>query len=279
MKRFFYFVISVLLVVSLFTLTGCNKDNDEPTGDLSSTTSSTEGSDMETNNNNQSNYDTSKAGYQLEDPAPEDTIAVMHTSMGDITIRFFPEEAPKAVENFVTHAKKGYYDGLTFHRILNDFMIQGGDPQGTGMGGESIWGGSFEDEFSGNLLNLRGSLAMANSGPNTNGSQFFINQAGPDAFPGWEVFDAQAAAYKQQMYYDVSLVPDNVRELYTQYGGNCWLDGAFRTQNTGHTVFGQVIDGMDVVDTIAGVEVDQNGSPSEPVTITSIDVTTFGELK
>ena len=95
--------------------------------------------------------------------------------MGVIKIKLFPEYAPKAVENFKTHAKNGYYDGLTFHRIINEFMIQGGDPNGDGSGGESIWGVPFEDEFSTEVLNYRGAF-MANSGPNTNGSQFFIVQ-------------------------------------------------------------------------------------------------------
>ena len=105
-----------------------------------------------------------------------DTLAIMETNHGDITIKLFPDEAPKAVENFVTHAEEGYYDGLTFHRVINSFMIQGGDPKGDGTGGESIWGEPFEDEFSDSLYNFNGALSMANSGKNTNGSQFFIVQ-------------------------------------------------------------------------------------------------------
>ena len=104
-------------------------------------------------------------------------IVKMSTSMGDIYIRFFEDEAPKTVENFVGLAKKGYYDGIIFHRIIDGFMIQGGDPTGTGMGGESLWGGKFKDEFSGEVSNIPYSLSMANSGPATNGSQFFINTA------------------------------------------------------------------------------------------------------
>ena len=82
----------------------------------------------------------------------------MKTTMGSIKIKLFPEHAPKTVENFLGHAKTGYYDGIIFHRVIADFMIQGGDPTGTGMGGESIWGGSFEDEFTHELFNLRGAL-------------------------------------------------------------------------------------------------------------------------
>ena len=114
---------------------------------------------------------------QLEKPAKGEKIAVMQTNMGDIKIRLFPEVAPKAVENFISHAENGYYDGLIFHRVINDFMIQGGDPTGTGRGGESIYGHSFEDEFDLSSRNYRGALSMANAGPNTNGSQFFIVQA------------------------------------------------------------------------------------------------------
>ena len=108
--------------------------------------------------------------HQLNAPVAGDMIATVKTNMGEIKIKLFPEYAPKAVENFTTHAKNGYYDGLIFHRVINDFMIQGGDPNGTGTGGQSIWGHSFEDEFTGELHNLRGALCMANAGPNTNGS-------------------------------------------------------------------------------------------------------------
>ncbi len=105
----------------------------------------------------------------------KDYTAIMTTNQGDIEIELKGDMAPKAVENFVTHAKNGYYDGLIFHRVIEDFMIQGGDPTGTGSGGESIWKKSFEDEFSPNaVFDKAGILAMANAGPNTNGSQFFI---------------------------------------------------------------------------------------------------------
>lgn len=103
------------------------------------------------------------------------TAAIIHTTMGDIHIRLFPEHAPKAVENFTTHAKNGYYNGTIFHRVIRKFMIQGGDPLGDGTGGESIWGREFEDEFSDELKHDRPyTVSMANAGKNTNGSQFFI---------------------------------------------------------------------------------------------------------
>ncbi len=102
-------------------------------------------------------------------------IAVLETTQGNIEIELRADLAPKTVENFTTHIKNGYYNGLIFHRIIKNFMIQGGDPTGTGRGGKSIWGGKFKDEFNSKVqFNKIGVLAMANSGPNTNGSQFFI---------------------------------------------------------------------------------------------------------
>ncbi len=261
-------------------------------------------------NNVTTAYPDREVGFQLEMPAVGEKIAVMHTSMGDISIRFFPEAAPKAVQNFTTHAENGYYNGLTFHRVMEDFMIQGGDPKGTGAGGESIWGESFEDEFDQKLLNLRGSLAMANSGVNTNGSQFFINQGDGEAFSkSYTTLDAYktscaAAEESLKEEYDglietygnaaveaqygtweavlstyapnaADLAPSEaVWKLYQQNGGNLHLDGAWR-RSGGHTVFGQVFAGMDVVDAIAAVETDSNDKPTTAVTITTIEIITY----
>lgn len=109
---------------------------------------------------------------QLDAPQAGELSAVMHTSLGDIKIRLFADKAPKTVENFITHAKNGYYDGLIFHRVIDGFMIQGGDPTGTGMGGP---GYTIDDEFGPGLAHSgEGILSMANAGPNTGGSQFFI---------------------------------------------------------------------------------------------------------
>ncbi|MDD5924168.1 MAG: peptidylprolyl isomerase [Clostridia bacterium] len=235
---------------------------------------------------------------QMAAPKNGDTIAILHTSLGDIKMKFFPDEAPKTVENFITHAKDGYYDGLTFHRVMEGFMIQGGDPNGNGTGGESIWGDSFEDEFSENVVNVYGSVAMANSGANTNGSQFFINQSHSPESIDWDSIaenlkqfedyleslkgqysDADIDLYKQQSYnafFDPSLVPDNIKLMYEKYGGNYFLDGAFNTINRGHAVFAQVFDGMDVVNAIAAVEVDADSSkPINDVIINSIEITEY----
>ena len=192
---------------------------------------------------------------QFSEVDPEEEIAVMKTSKGDILLRLFPEQAPKAVENFVTHVKEGYYDGLTFHRVIGNFMIQGGDPNGDGTGGESIWGEPFEDEFSIQLRNFRGALSMANSGPNTNGSQFFIVQApmvSTDALMGSVMNSGQTGAKWS----------NNILDKYTEVGGTPHLDYV-------HTVFGQVIQGMEVVDAIAAMG-DQMGTPSETITIESV---------
>ncbi len=177
--------------------------------------------------------------------------ATIKTNHGDIVIQLFPEEAPMTVENFVLLAQKGYYDGVTFHRVISDFMIQGGDPEGTGAGGQSIWGHNFEDEFSNELFNLRGALSMANAGPNTNGSQFFIvqNKNMPKRFIQ-QLRDAQ--------------YPEEVVKAYKQ-GGTPWLDHR-------HTVFGHVTEGMDVVDEIAKVAKDGNDKPLEDVVITTVEI-------
>lgn len=195
------------------------------------------------------------AAIQLSAPQKGDTLAVMHTNMGDIKIKLFPEKASKTVENFVTHSKNGYYNGLKFHRVINDFMIQGGDPRGNGTGGESIWGGSFSDEFDPELHNLRGALSMANSGPDTNGSQFFIVQAR----------EVPSNMLEQMRDLEDNGFPADITAAYEALGGTPWLD--FR-----HTVFGQVTEGMDVVDAIAAVET-VNDVPRSDVIIESIEVT------
>jgi cyclophilin family peptidyl-prolyl cis-trans isomerase len=147
--------------------------------------------------------------------------ATLHTNAGPITVRFFDDDAPKTVANFRKLAGDGFYDGLIFHRVIKEFMIQGGDPEGTGTGGP---GYTFEDEINDHKI-VRGALAMANAGPNTNGSQFFIVTT--DAAP--------------------------------------WLDGK-------HTVFGEVTDGMENVDSIEGTETGPGDRPSEPQVIERVEL-------
>ncbi len=191
---------------------------------------------------------------QMDKPLSGETIAVIHTNKGDISVRFFSDLVPKTVENFVTHAKNGYYNGIIFHRVINNFMIQGGDPTGTGRGGESIWGTSFKDEFAVELHNVRGALSMANAGPNTNGSQFFIVQS--------KEIDSRLLSQMKQL---PDSFPENIITAYEENGGTPWLD--FK-----HSVFGQVFEGMDVVDEIAGVKVDMLDKPYDDIVIENIDI-------
>jgi len=145
---------------------------------------------------------------------------VLQTNMGNITLQLYPKIAPKACQNFREHVKNGYYNGVIFHRVIKNFMIQGGDPTGSGMGGTSIWGKPFEDEFKPNVVFDRPFLlAMANAGRNTNGSQFFI-----------------------------TTVPTP------------WLNGR-------HTIFGEVVDGFDVVKKIESVKTGRFNKPLKKIYI------------
>ena len=189
---------------------------------------------------------------QLNELNTSNPLVTVHTNHGDFKLELFPEIAPKTVENFVTHAKNGYYNGVIFHRVIEDFMIQGGDPTGTGMGGESIYGRTFEDEFSREAFNLYGALSMANAGPNTNGSQFFIVTA------------KQVPSQMLKQLKDGGW-PEEIVEEYAKIGGTPWLDHR-------HTVFGRVVEGMDVVLEIEGVKRNGQDSPLEDVVIESMEV-------
>ncbi len=188
---------------------------------------------------------------QLNLAAVEGPVATFKTNKGDFAIKLFPKQAPKTVENFLGLVAKNYYDGIIFHRVIKDFMIQGGDPTGTGMGGQSLWGAPFEDEFSNELFNIRGALSMANAGPATNGSQFFIVQS--QNMPAQMEEQMVAAGY-----------PKEIIEAYRQ-GGTPWLDHR-------HTVFGQVVSGMEIVDEIANVETGIQDKPVEDVVIKTIEI-------
>jgi cyclophilin family peptidyl-prolyl cis-trans isomerase len=172
---------------------------------------------------NNANSNTSEKGnYFMSDST---TVAVIKTNMGTIEIELFAEQTPKTVENFVGLSEKGYYNGVIFHRVIKNFMIQGGDPTGTGRGGASFWGGKFEDEFVSDLKHdTPGMLSMANAGPNTNGSQFFITLV---ATP--------------------------------------WLDGK-------HTVFGKIINGMDVVNEIGKVKTAAGDKPVNDVVMEEVTI-------
>ena len=169
-----------------------------------------------------------------------------------MSFKLFEKAIPKTVENFVTHAKNGYYNGVIFHRIINNFMIQGGDPTGTGMGGESIWGENFEDEFSMDYYHFYGALSMANAGPATNGSQFFIVQNNH--------LDTRTLNALENGGW-----PEEAVKKYAEVGGTPHLDQR-------HTVFGQLLEGSEVLNKIAAVETDAQDRPLEDVVITEIVV-------
>lgn len=252
MKKLLAIVLAAMLVAGAMTACSSNKDKTQ-------------------NNTAQTQQGDASVEVELpqfEKPEKESKVAIMETTAGTIKIQFFPEYAPKAVENFLTHAEEGYYNGLSFHRVINGFMIQGGDPKGDGTGGESIWGEGFGLEVNKNLRHFRGAFSMARSNdPNSQGSQFFIVQ-------NPEVDEDTLAAMR-----DVGVnssgdgFPDNVVEKYAEVGGYPSLD-------YNYTVFGQVFEGMEVVDKIAEeTKTGDNGAVAEEdrTIITSITVAPASE--
>ncbi|WP_430601721.1 peptidyl-prolyl cis-trans isomerase A (cyclophilin A) [Enterococcus sp. DIV0724b] len=241
------FIAATALLTSLVLFAACGPKNEKKTAD-SSATSSTDTKTSESVDLN------SLELPQLSDTvSEEEDLVELVTTEGTIEIKLFPKQAPKTVENFMTHAKDGYYNNVTFHRVIKDFMIQGGDPKGDGTGGESIWNDSFDDEISDQLYNLRGALSMANAGKDekgngTNGSQFFIVQNAEDKSDGLLKDD----------------YPEKIIDAYKK-GGTPYLDGK-------HTVFGQVTKGMDVVDKITSAETGEQDKPKKDIRIEKINI-------
>jgi peptidyl-prolyl cis-trans isomerase B (cyclophilin B) len=222
MKRLVTFILLILLTVTL--LIGCNEKVDQLTG-----------------------------------PRVGDNVAVIVVrDYGNIYIRLFDKEAPKAVENFITHAKEGYYDNVPFYRIIEDSMIESGDPTGTGSGGESIWGDPFKDEFNSELQPYYGALCMANTGPDTNASRFFLIQSA-------ETFDDSVLNQIEQSY-QIEF-NKNARMNYSKIGGAPWF---YRL----NTVFGQIYRGFNVMDEIAKAKKtdDEQGIPAEEIMIEKITI-------
>ncbi len=263
-----YLKIVLVLFVIILALTGCNKteevSNNTTENNVSENTTKIE-NNVENTTRVVDTIDYQKAAEeQMKLPEKGETVAIMKVkNFGEIKMKFFNEVAPKAVENFVTHAKNGYYDGVSFHRVINEFMIQGGDPEGNGTGGESIWGKGFEEELDYELVPYRGSLCMASSGTGTSslGSQFFITQGN---------YDSEIESYLKQGGY-----PEKLLEQYKIYGG-------YPSLYLSYTVFGQVYEGIDVVDKIAAVETEddrENGKikdkPLKDVIIEKIEITTY----
>lgn len=237
-------MISASLVLALGLFTACKSDN---------ATNDTKESSTKTT---ESSVDLNKVALpQLDNKVTDDEYLVeLVTTEGNVKIKLFPKQAPEAVENFVKHAKDGYYKDTPFHRVIKDFMIQGGDPKGDGTGGESIWKKGFKTETSNQLYNIRGALSMARAeSRSSNGSQFFIVTNKEDVSDGLAI-----------QYY-----PKKIIEAYKK-GGAPQLDGEY-------TVFGQVTEGMDVVDKIADGEVKDGGSgekstPTNPVKVSEVNV-------
>lgn len=242
-------ILIIAMVISSFMLYGCGVKENNNQVSLNENT----GSESEENKTTRESLE----NHQFLMPEKGETVAeLVIKDFGSIYVKFFDEVAPKAVENFLTHGKEGYYDGLTFHRVMDDFMIQGGDPLGNGTGGDSIWGEDFEDEFSDDLQPYRGALCMANSGPNTNGSQFFIVQSK-------QSYDYKILKQIEDKY-GVRFNESSI-EIYDEIGGTPWL---YRM----HTVFGQVYEGLDVLDAIAAVPVNGSSKPMEDVIIEKINI-------
>lgn len=239
-------LIALLAAASVTLLTGCKGTPD--TGDSNSNSTAAPAENVEIHN--------------FIMPEVGEKIAVINVKdYGTIKIKLFPEDAEKGVENFVGLAEMDYYDELIFHRIIPNFMNQGGDPKGNGTGGKSIWGEEFEGGTDENLYHFTGAVAYANSGAtSTNGSQFYIVNT-PDGFMEYSCEELMAS---DPSYY----WPANVVEKYNEVGGVPFLDG-------GYTVFGQVFEGMDVVRAMAEVETDENDKPLTQVMMESVEIVEY----
>lgn len=249
----------LLFLIVIFSLVSCSNKNldsiDETKVETNSQTKQETKKETK-KETNQTQGDKMRLN-QIEGYRQGNIKAKMTTTMGEMEIILFPNVAPKAVENFVEKAKDGYYEGVTFHRVIKGFMIQGGDPSGNGTGGESIWGKPFEDEFDINYRHFYGALSMANAGPSTNGSQFFIVTAKDNV-------SEDIASQMNELGEDGGY-PENVVKAYKELGGAYHLDGR-------HTVFGQVILGMDIAEKISQVDTNNSDKPLEDVVIEKIEI-------
>lgn len=251
MKRYIAILLACILMIG--SLAGCSgKNASKDTEDPSKTTTEDQKELKKVEIHKPSAFS------QTGEPEEGETVAIIHIKdQGDICMKFFYEDSPLAVENFVTLAANGYYNGTTFHRVIKDFMIQGGDPDGTGTGGTSMWGTYFKNEYSDRLAHINGSVAMARTQElDTNGSQFFINNN--DEITWTETY---LKAYE---------VPSEWWDAYKNYGGNPHLQDLY-------TVFGQVYAGLDVLDAISTVETDDTDKPVNDVVIESIEITQYSK--
>ena len=190
-------------------------------------------------------------------------IVTITMGSGDVMkFELYPDIAPNTVNNFISLIKKGFYDGLIFHRVIEGFVIQGGDPKGNGTGGNSVWGTDFDIEASPNLYHFSGAVAYAHAQNGGNGSQFYIVCTQPG-----ETFNGGKMTLTEDMLGDYSL-SDDAKKAYLENGGVPFLDG-------GYTVFGQVFEGMDIVYEIAAVKVDESDLPTKQVVIESVEIVEY----
>ncbi len=230
-----------------------------------------------------------KAVDQLAAPVKGDLVAIIETSEGTVKVKLLPDVAPKAVKNFVEHSLNDYYDGLEFHRVINDFMIQGGDPEGNGTGGESIWNEGFALEVNKNVRHYSGALAMANSNSlqygitATNGSQFYLvdnDPLGEDVLSVFAQFSGMQDGVLQHMHPEIEGEEDvfhegdiKVSDLYSEAVMEAYkANGGLPTLDFGYTVFGQTYEGLEIIDTISQKETDESDKPTTPVTIKDITI-------
>ncbi len=244
--------LAVCCMTTLSMFTACGKEIDTTSGD------SANNSQSETATESGSNKITEVKNYTAPEKGDK-IVEINFKDYGTVKIRLFPEYAEKACENFTKLIESGYYNGLTFHRIIQDFMIQGGDPLGNGTGGESAWGGEFDGGVSNSLAHVPGALCYANSGSTaTNGSQFYIVTGER------EITDETFALYES---YGLTFT-DVQKETYKKTGGVPSLDG-------GYTVFGQVIDGLDIIFQLSYVATDANDKPLADVVMESVKLSEY----
>lgn len=236
-------------------LSGCN--------DTAADTDSSENVYNETSVSDENSADSAETSEVLNFTPPEENeeIAVFTIKdYGEIKIKLFPEQCPKGVENFVTHIKDGYYDGVIFHRVIENFMIQGGDPDGTGMGGESIYDGGlgFEQEINSGLCHFAGAVSYATSTDKLNKSQFFIVTGEEQSEDSLKVFESRYG----------KVFTDSVKSLYYEKGGSPHLDGDYE-------VFGQVFEGYDIVLAISKTDTDSSDRPVSDIVIEKAEIVNY----
>lgn len=242
-------IIAIVSCAAIAALVGCSSGSADGVNSYAQNVSYTEPGENGSRTGDE-------VGFQFDLPQSGEEIAVLNTSKGTIKIRLFEESAPLAVANFKAQISNGYYNGLTFHRVIRDFMIQGGDD---GKDSESVWGDTYKSEINRNLQHFTGAVSTANAGPDTNGSQFFIVQG-----PQVTMEDLEAASST----YNTNAMTETEKQLYVEHGGAYWLDNHVNS-TVAHTVFGQVFEGMDVVNSIANVLTNRSDKPLDDIVIES----------